>query len=168
MKKLFPVLSAFLLSLMMAQIEPSFAATKKFQSSNWATACKKATNGKNLCRMTRAIRQAGNKSPLLIAAIQRGPKNKGFIVVLRLPHGMNLPQGVQLQIDRQKPRRIAVLSSDRAGAFTRVNLSDKVLGALKSGNQITVTFGTMDGQRFAIPVSLSGFTAAFTRLKGMR
>jgi invasion protein IalB len=168
MKKTILVLGVTFLALLIGQNSSVFAATKKFQSSNWVTACKKAVNGKNLCRMTRAVRQAGGKKPLMVTAIQRDLKNKGYMLVLRLPHGLNLPLGVQLQIDKQKARRLAVLSSDRGGTFTRVNLSDKVLGSLKNGNQLTITFATIGGQRFVIPVSLSGFTAAYTQLKGMR
>ncbi len=169
MKKLAVVSGFALLSLMMVQPSASQSTKKKFQSSNWVTACQKATSGRGkICRMSRAIRQAGGKSPLLVAAIQRGLKNRGYMLVLRLPHGLNLPAGVRLQIDKQKARRLAVLSSDRGGTFTRVNLSPKVLGTLKKGRKITVSFSTINGQRFVIPVSLSGFSANFTRLTAMR
>ncbi len=169
MKKLAVVFGFALLSLMMVQPSASQSTKKKFQSSNWVTACQKAASGRGkICRMSRAIRQAGGKSPLLVAAIQRDLKNRGYMLVLRLPHGLNLPAGVRLQIDKQKARRLAVLSSDRGGAFTRVNLSPKVLGTLKKGRKFTVSFSTINGQRFVIPVSLSGFTANFTRLMAQR
>ncbi len=169
MKKLAIVFGGALLAFVFSQGSVSLAAKKKFQSSNWVTTCQKVASGKRrVCRMSRAIRQAGVKKPLLVTAIQSGLKSKGYMLVLRLPHGLNLPLGVQLRIDRQKARRIAVLSSDRGGTFTRVNLSGKVLDALKKGRQLTVTFATMDGQKFVIPVSLSGFTTAFTRLAKRR
>ncbi len=169
MKKLAVVFGFALLSLMMVQPSASESAKKKFQSSNWSTACQKAAAGKGkICRMSRAIRKAGGGPPLLVTAVQRDLKNRGYMLVLRLPHGLNLPLGVRLQIDRQKARRLAVLSSDRGGAFTRVNLSPKVLGALKKGRKLTVSFATISGQRFVIPVSLSGFTASFSRLRKMR
>jgi len=169
MKKRAVVLGLVFLSLAMVQSAFSQTAKKKFQSSNWATACQKAAAGKGkICRMSRAIRKAGGGPPLLVTAVQRDLKNRGYMLVLRLPHGRNLPLGVRLQIDRQKARRLAVLSSDRGGVFTRVNLSPKVLGALKKGRKLTVSFATISGQRFVIPVSLSGFTASFARLAGMR
>lgn len=168
MKKLVLALSLIGLVLSIGQNSSAFAAAKKFQSTNWAAACKKANNGKNLCQMTRAIRQLGAKKPLLVAAVQRDTKKKGYVLVLRLPHGLNLPLGIQLQIDKKKARRIAVLSSDRGGAITRVNLSDKVLATFKKGKQLKIAFITVGGQRFKIPVSLSGFTAAFARLSKMR
>ncbi|HFC05249.1 MAG TPA: invasion associated locus B family protein [Rhizobiales bacterium] len=169
MKRLAVALSFLAGFLVALQPSGSFAQTKKFQSSNWVTACQKNLSGRGrTCRMSRAIRQIGNNKPLLVTAIQRDLKNRGYMLVLRLPHGLNLPLGVQLQIDRQKARRIAVLSSNRGGTYTRINLSDKVLATLKRGRQLSISFVTVDGKRFAIPVSLSGFTASFNRLKKMR
>jgi len=81
---------------------------------------------------------------------------------------LNPPAEVRLQTDKQKMRRLAILSNDHGGAFTRVKLSSKVLGTLKKGRQLTVLFSTINGQWFVIPVSLSGFMANFTRLMAQR
>ncbi len=169
MKKFLWIWVVALASSMMMHSPFSVAATKQFQSSNWIAECKTAATGKvRLCRMARAIRQGADGKPLLVTSVQRDLKNKDYMLVLRLPHGLNLPAGVQLQIDKKKPRRLAVLSSDKGGAFTRVNLSAKVLGTLKNGNVLKVSFVTLDGQRFDIPVSLSGFTATLSKLSKMR
>ena len=167
MKKLFLFSVATL--LLWAGSVNTYAATGQFQASNWMAGCKtsRITKGR-LCQMSQAVRKAGSKAPLVVVAIQRDIKGKGYMLVLRLPHGLNLPAGVQLQIDRQKARRLAILSSDRGGTFTRVSLSGKVLGTLKNGKALKVSFVTLSGKRFDIPVSLKGFTAALGKLSRLR
>lgn len=118
--------------------------------------------------MSLAVKQVQGRKPLLVTSIQRDLKKKGYMLVLRLPHGLNLPVGVQLQIDKQKARRLAVLSSDRGGTFTRVTLAPKVLVALQKGNVLKVSFISINGKRFEIPVSLAGFSAAFSKFTALR
>ena len=82
-----------------------------------------------------------------------------------VPLGVLLPTGLGLKIDGEDVGNAPFLKCGKRGCVAEVVLQDEVIAKLKNGeNAIFVVFDTPEAG-IGIPVSLQGFTNAFSELK---
>ena len=72
--------------------------------------------------------------------------------------------GATVKVDEGEPSPMVIQTSDANGAYAGMAISDELLASLKKGTQLTVAFKTAQRQDIAVPVTLIGFTAAYTQL----
>ena len=102
---------------------------------------------------------------LLISVIVRRPsKTENPRLLLHLPHGIFLPAGVSLQIDKGKPEMQPVQTCDARGCYVGMAVSKELLAAISNGETMVVVI--QDLQKRPIPVSLplKGFAEVFRKL----
>ena len=84
---------------------------------------------------------------------------------LVVPLGVLLPTGLGLKIDGEDVGNAPFLKCGKRGCVAEVVLQDEVIAKLKKGeNAIFIVFDTPEAG-IGIPVSLQGFTNAFSELK---
>lgn len=133
----------------------------QFTSTNWNVSCQpNATAKKLVCELSRTITLA--QTGQLFMKISIGAKP--LYLVLQLPHGLKLDEGVKIQIDDKKIVPIKFFTSNQAGAFTRTMISNEMLSALKSGSRMNITVHSTNGKALVTPISLLGFSLGFDRL----
>ncbi len=133
---------------------------------DWRIQCEKPEGSAEHCHMFqgRVLKEDGKR--LLHIAVGYSPtQDDQVIAILTLPLGISLPPGVSLQVDDGEPLTLEVEHCIPQGCRVLLQLDDKLLGAMKAGNQATVTFRDVSRQPVGVPVSLSGFTAALKALK---
>ncbi|ODS00773.1 hypothetical protein AUC68_14475 [Methyloceanibacter methanicus] len=82
-----------------------------------------------------------------------------------VPLGVLLPTGLGLKIDGEDVGNAPFLKCGKRGCVAEVVLQDEVIAKLKKGeNAIFIVFDTPEAG-IGIPVSLQGFTNAFSELK---
>lgn len=141
---------------------------KNDAQQNWAYACETAGQPPaKQCRIVQNLTVAkGDKQQRLLTVIVREQaKAKNHALLLALPHGLFLPAGVEIRVDDSKPAKLVVQTSDAQGAYAGVEISDELLVALKKGDQMAVSFMSAARKRLSVPVTLKGFTAAYSKLK---
>lgn len=144
----------------------NLVAEKKPPETNWSPRCQSSPAGEIVdCRVTQNIEltKTGHR---LLSVVVRIPRETGSpVMMFNLPHGLYLPAGTTLQIDRTDPKAIVIETCDVKGCYASVNVDEVLLAALKQGSTLTVTFQNLARQPIAVPVTLVGFTAAFAKIQ---
>lgn len=147
--------------------EPAnLVAEKKSPETNWSARCMSNPEGQITdCRVTQniALTKTGHR---LLAVVVRIPRDTGApAMTLNLPHGLFLPAGTQLQVDKTAPKEIVIETCDAKGCYASLDVDPELLMSLKKGSTLTVTFQNLAKQPIVVPVTLVGFTAAFAKIE---
>lgn len=135
----------------------------------WAHKCEQAKNtGQQLCRISQnlVINKDGKQQRLLTVAIRPKANNSGYAMLFALPHGLHLPSGVEIAIDKNKPKKLVIQTSDARGAYTGTNLDAQLLNGMKKGNKLSIKLVTNARKKIGLAIDLKGFSAAYTKLTG--
>ena len=93
----------------------------KLIAGGWTLACKSDGAGKNLrCEMSHTVAVARTRQTILsvhVTPIRQADKPDRFVLRFQLPHGLNLPAGVKLQIDGKDAPAPLIRTSSQAGVF---------------------------------------------------
>lgn len=131
----------------------------------WLVTCGSAQTGNELvCRMAQNVIIAKTKQRLLSVVIQPDGKAKNHTMVVAMPHGLNIPKGVDLQVDELKARTVAIKTSDQNGTYASEPIDDVLLAALRKGDKLNVSYTFANGKKIRVPIGLRGFTAAYKKL----
>jgi len=134
----------------------------QFVSSNWKLGCQpNAATNKMVCQLSKEITDVKSRQLLLRVSIGAAP----YPMVLQLPHGLALANGIHLQVDKKKQISLPLYTSSPKGLFTRANLSAATLKEMSGGKNMKVILAAINGRKIVIPISLAGFSIAFDKLK---
>jgi invasion protein IalB len=144
----------------------NLVAEKKSPETNWSARCVNNPEGQIVdCRVTQniALTKTGQR---LLAVVVRIPRDTGApAMTLNLPHGLFLPAGTTLQIDKATPKELVIDTCDSKGCYASLDVDNELLMILKKGSTLTVTFQNLAKQPIVVPVTLVGFTAAFAKIE---
>ncbi len=149
-----------------AYVQSGTGPALKARHGDWEIRC---VNG-NDCVMTQLHRRSEQSADAVFTIIKTEGLNtedglpvEAFAEIV-VPLGVYLPGGLGLKVD-QKPAQAAPFERCiDAGCVVRAPLSAELLTNMRAGNIANiVVFGAPD-QPVQIPISLSGFTAAFSAL----
>lgn len=90
------------------------------------------------------------------------------IALISLPLGISLPPGVSLQVDDGKPTTIMVERCEPTGCRAGLKLAPALLGELKAGQTLKVTFHDAERKPIEMQVVLAGFTAALDAIRAKK
>lgn len=151
----------------LARAQDPDPAGSELQASTWDLSCSAAPDpGALACEASRTLALAGTGQVFLavfVTPVDR-PDAPRHALRLQLPHGVDVPAGVELQVDGQPAAAPAVQTSGPGGLFARTDLTPELLAALRTGAEMTVVFFAITGQRFSVPVPLAGFAAIYDKL----
>jgi invasion protein IalB len=136
--------------------------TVKATHGDWQVHCPATVSETNPCAMVQELVN-DNERRILSAIILHPPGAEPFLRVI-VPLGVLLPGGMTLAVDGSEIGTIGFLNCLPDGCMTQVALTADVLEKLKQGNQATVTVYEQNEQPIQVPLSLSGFTAAYGEL----
>ena len=143
--------------------------TAKLVSSSWTVGCRPVGQKQELlCEASQTITMAKTRQTLMAVYVtpwKQDGKPDSFILRFQLPHGLNLPAGVQIKIDDKPAPSPEIQTSNQIGVFAKTDLTKPLLASLKKGSTMNVAFSAMNGNKLAIPVTLKGFSAVFAKLK---
>jgi invasion protein IalB len=111
-----------------------------------------------------AVMPDTNTRILQMAVAFEGPK-QGPMAILTAPLGVQLEEGLLLQVDGGETIRLPFKICAPGGCIAPRPLSADNIAELKRGGKLLVGFYNTAGELVAVPVSLNGFTAAFEALQ---
>ncbi len=136
---------------------------KKFK--NWTVICEKLPkSGKEICNVFQNVTNDKNKVVLQVAVGYVPGQNKPQIL-LTLPLGVLLEPGIEFKGGNAKPIRLPFKVCIANGCVAMTMLDDETIKNMKAGTKGSVKFAATKEQVIEVPISLSGFTAAFNSLK---
>lgn len=135
----------------------------------WTISCVAASAQETLqCRMSQELFAAGAQTRVLAVSVARSVSGEGYDLTFALPHGVYLPDGISLKIDDGEPIKVLIESSNASGIFATLPLDVDLAAATRRGKTMLVGITNMSRKPLQIPVNLNGFTAAFTRMQGLK
>lgn len=147
-------LAAIVLSLLAA---PAVSQESGPQAPEWAAQCLDT----RVCEMRSEIIANNNVAARLSVLNYRGR----FMVQYTIPLGVDIDQGVFLQVDENAPIEAAVDSCAGNGCTGTIGLNTPIIQSMKAGSNVVILFSSSVNQdSFAITFSLRGFTARFNEI----
>lgn len=149
---------------------PAVEAAKKppvqKQFQDWVVICQEPDKGgKKICQAAQKITIKESGKQLMQVLVGYPPDADKPIAVFFLPLGMLLPQGAKLIIGEVELGRLAIQRCEPNGCIAPLQLTDDIMGKLKTGTAGKVVVTNAEGKNLDIPLSLKGFSAAVTELK---
>ena len=136
----------------------------KSTHGDWEVLCGKiAAAGIEECFMAQGVSARQTNQAIMTAMVLR-PKGEPPVLRLTAPLGILLVRGLGFAIDGAEIGEVPFLYCLADGCVTQVTLEDDVLAKLKAGQKATATVYRPDNQAVGVPISLSGFTAAYAAL----
>lgn len=100
---------------------------------------------------------------LRIAALEVMKGEKGRVMVISVPMGVSLKDGVEITVDGANKLTASFTGCQTNGCVATIDLTDKSLDVIKKGKTISVGFADAQGSKVKADIALIGFTAAVTR-----
>lgn len=133
---------------------------------NWTVRCEDSKDAQaRQCFIFQNLVTREGAQRVLHVAIGYLPDRPEPIALVTLPLGISLPPGASIQVDDGEPTRFPVERCEPNGCRAGLRLESPLLDAMKTGQELRVTF--QDGSRkpVTVPLSLQGFTAGLRALK---
>ena len=132
-------------------------------SQTWTLNCSGAAAQSELaCTLSQVLIMKEGGMRVLTAVVAK--RDGKLVLNLGLPHGLNLPKGVDVWIDEAARQNYPIVTADQKGSYAMITLDDALIGALKKGNLLNVAVTAHTGNEIILQLSLTGFSAGFSRL----
>ncbi len=116
------------------------------------------------CEIFQRISVKENNQRLIEFAVGFPADQEEARSIIILPLGVLLASGVEMRIDDGKPFRFNVRYCDVGGCFAYVSLDEKVQKMLRKGENIMISFRSVQGKTIQINMSLKGFSKALKKI----
>jgi invasion protein IalB len=93
------------------------------------------------------------------------PETRQPAMVVMIPLGLYLPFGMQIQVDDRPAQTLPLQTCDNRGCFAGAPVNADLLGALKGGKRLSVSFQNLSRQTITIPFSLQNFAEAYQKVQ---
>ena len=87
------------------------------------------------------------------------------VAFVQLPLGLNVPVGAKFQVDDGKTVDLPIQTCENSGCYASAAITQELLGALKSGKQLKVSFQNLAKETITVPMPLNDFAATYDRIK---
>ncbi|MBV9052011.1 MAG: invasion associated locus B family protein [Hyphomicrobiales bacterium] len=146
--------------------QASADGTSQPPASEWISRCaSEARQGGLECvvEQTAVLQKTGQ----LVAAVSiRVPADTHQpSLAVQIPVGLYLPAGVSLAIDDKKPLNLQLQTCDLKGCYAAMPISPELLGELKSGKKLAVSFQNLTKENITVPLQLANFEQAYQKIQ---
>ena len=140
-------------------------AKNEISFADWKLQCEEPKDvTEDSCILTQEVSRISDGLPIFKFTVYYSREKQKPVAILILPLGILLPQGVLLEIKKNKPIHLAIRRCSFGGCRTRITLEGKLLKILKSGNTLRVTYYEQKLKPITLELSLMGFTAGLKAL----
>ena len=128
----------------------------------WGVSCSGTSAGLD-CRATQSL-QMTNTGQTSVAVHVSADSKKPTMLVL-VPLGVYLPDGVTLQFGQGEVRKVPLHNCDSTGCLAKYNVTDVEIGAMGKGTPVTISVKDVNEQPISVQVPSTGFAAAYAKIK---
>jgi invasion protein IalB len=136
------------------------------QPSGWAARCTSANRAAPLeCAIEETAVFTKTGQIVVLVNIRVPSDTHAPVLLVQLPLGLDLAAGAKLQIDEGKVTNLPIQTCESRGCYATIPIPADLLAALKSGQQMKVSFQSMNKEPAVIPLPLGNFAAAYDKIK---
>lgn len=165
--KLMIILSALTAAFALNSASSAQDASPPDTSKNWNIVCVAAGRTDDLsCTMEQQIivRETGLRLARLTVKTTNAEEGFGSLLV-QVPLGLSIVDNLSLQVDQAEVTTIPIQTCDANGCYGGYAVDEQLLAALRAGNQLVLSFFDLQKQKISANFTLSGFTAAYSKIK---
>ncbi|MCB1438264.1 MAG: invasion associated locus B family protein [Nitratireductor sp.] len=134
-------------------------------TGKWLVQCNNQQNFEKLsCQMNQTQRMAKTGVRLLSVTILENASG-GTDMVLSLPHGVALQDGVNYKIDSGAKRSGNITVADANGSYSKIPLTADDIANMRKGTSLEVSAFVEGSNGIAFNVDLTGFARAYDLMK---
>ena len=142
------------------------AQAKPRQAIPWSSTC--ASGGRALpleCTIEQRafVRESGKLIGLVTIRVPSDTKKP--VAMIQAPLGLFLPAGITVDVDGDMAQNYPLQTCNANGCYAGFPITDQLLGRMQNGGKLNVIFQYLDKKPFTLPMSLTGFTEAYGRIK---
>lgn len=132
----------------------------------WSARCVAAARQAPLeCQMEQRAFVSESGQLLSLVTVRVPSETKKPVMSVQAPLSIFLPTGLVIDIDGASPEKLDFQMCDLNGCYAGSTISDELLQGMFKGDKMNVTFQNLNKQQFKIPMSLSGFTETYNKIK---
>lgn len=152
-----------ILSLVLLLSFPVFSfATNTEQFQSWSLICGDQGN----CSLSQLIvKDKAAKQILMGVNVNYSVSDLFPVLMLRLPAKINRASGVGIKIDDNKPIQVPITQCTDKACQSIIKIDDTLLNEMKNGKVGKIAFALQSQKQLTLPLSLQGFSAAFSALQ---
>lgn len=157
----------FVTALSLTASMTAFAASsiQGVRFGDWGGNCQTAQNGKPVCYLEQTVSKEGGNQPLMVTVIGFAPNKKNPTVILELPAGVDMKQGIHMQVDLNAPVSF-VGDCQPKGCRAGFALDDNMTAQFKKGKRAVVAFTPSNSSKpILLPISLKGINGGLQALR---
>jgi invasion protein IalB len=147
----------------------ALALTDGQNFEDWRAKCvaseDKTKTSATVCHIFQDLLHKESGKRVLHLAIGKLPQQKTLTMIVTLPLGIALPQGITIRIDGDNAKNIPIQACFANGCQTAFQPEASWMKKFAAGNKAEIIFHSIQNQAISIPVSLKGVTAAINALK---
>jgi invasion protein IalB len=98
-----------------------------------------------------------------VMAVELAKADKSRSMIVTVPQGVSLKDGVEFAIDGAKQAQLAYTHCVNNGCFAMLELTDATLNTLKKGKILEMSFLDLQGSKLKTDIPLSGFAQALAK-----
>lgn len=133
---------------------------------DWAVICPEPDDKQvPSCEAILRVTVAETGQQILQVSIFQVPESEHPVGIVILPLGFLLQQGALLSVDGEEVGRLPIQRCEPVGCLVPLIINEKVKSFFKAGKAAEFTITNVQGQAIALPMSLSGFTAALAAVE---
>lgn len=142
------------------------AQAAEISQTSWTQRCSDLEGGKKYCEIFKKLVFAKNGERIAELAVgyPEGQKAARGVAILPLGILLNKSDGVQMQIDDQKPFTFQIRYCTNDGCFGYLNFNDAVLALMKKGKTADFSFFAATGKKVTVKLPLQGFSKALENI----
>ncbi|MGE0005105.1 MAG: invasion associated locus B family protein [Parvibaculaceae bacterium] len=109
------------------------------------------------------VRETGQLIGLITIRVPADTKKP--VAMIQAPLGLFIPAGITVDVDGDMAQNYPLQTCNANGCYAGFPITDQLLARMLNGGKLNVIFQYLDKKPFTLPMSLTGFTEAFGRIK---
>jgi len=147
-----------------AQAQQQQQSAPAAQVAPWRVEC--SGDGKTLeCRAVQQVFDRESRQAIVSVAVRPAADGKSGALLATLPLGLNLTEPISVKIDNGSGERVPIQTCTNVGCFLTVTLSDKLIAAMRAGQELKFAMQDANKKPVEIGLPLLGFGLAFDKAK---
>lgn len=132
----------------------------------WIARCSSVSRSSSLeCAIEQSAVLTKTGQLIVLINIRVPADTRAPVALVQLPLGLNLPAGAKFQVDDSKAAELQIQTCEARGCYANMPISPEMLGTLKNGKQLKVSFQNLAKETITIPMPLGDFAAAYEKIK---
>lgn len=148
-----------------AQSNDGSSKTQNIQTANtgWQVICRPMGNDRAKLNCAVLTETFSANERLRIAAVELVKGDKGRVMIVSVPVGVNLKEAIEFGIDAAKPTALPYSHCVQNSCFATLDVPAATLDAMKKAKAISFAFTDMQGAKVKAEIQLDGFNAALAK-----